>query len=73
MPSDLGLDRAGLRSRGERNDLSTVDMTTLVCPNFPTCRPIVDGMQVRTDADHLAEPWVQHIGPHLIRLIGLAT
>ena len=56
---------------GERPDLTTVDMTTLACPNFPTCRPIVDGIQVRTDADHLYEGWVQRIGPDLVRLIGL--
>jgi hypothetical protein len=56
---------------GERPDLTTVDMTTLVCPNFPICRPIVDGIQIRTDADHLYEGWVQRIGPDLVNLIGL--
>ena len=57
---------------GERPDVTTVDMTTLACPNLPICRPIVDGVLVRTDADHLFEGYVQRIGPDLMGLIGPA-
>lgn len=51
--------------------VTTVDITDLVCPAFPQCDPIVDGVLVRTDPDHLGLDFTRLIASDVMVRVGL--
>jgi hypothetical protein len=51
--------------------VTTVDVSDLVCPAFPRCDPVIDGILVRTDLDHLSLDFTRRIGPVVMRRVGI--
>ena len=41
----------------EQPDIATVDLTDVVCPDRPLCRPVEDGIVVWADRDHVTSSW----------------
>lgn len=52
-------------------DVRTIDLDPLVCPELPVCDPIVDGIVVRLDHDHITPAWSAHIADELDALLRL--
>ncbi len=55
----------------ERPQVRTADLTTLVCPNFPTCTSVINGVAVREDIDHLYGAFVVEINELLAARLGI--
>jgi hypothetical protein len=53
-------------------DVRSIDIDPLVCPYLPTCDPIVDGVLVRVDHDHISFAWSAHMAEDLRRLLHAA-
>ena len=56
---------AFLEALGADSDVTYVSMATLLCPRLPICDPIVDGLLVRSDKDHVYPVFAQHLAPAL--------
>ncbi|MDO8364452.1 MAG: acyltransferase family protein [Actinomycetota bacterium] len=54
-----------LEALGADSDVTYVSMATLLCPRLPICDPIVDGLLVRSDKDHVYPVFAQHLAPAL--------
>ena len=53
------------------SSVMAIDLDRLVCPELPLCAPIVDGVVVRTDTDHLSVSFVKTlVGPIEALMIG---
>jgi hypothetical protein len=53
------------------SSVMAIDLDRLVCPELPLCAPIVDGVVVRTDTDHLSVSFVETlVGPIEALMIG---
>jgi peptidoglycan/LPS O-acetylase OafA/YrhL len=60
------------RSVAELNNrVTTADLTDIVCPRFPTCDPIIDGVLVREDLDHLSLDFTRLMAPRALPRFGL--
>ena len=58
--------------RGLVNDhpgLHTLDIDALVCPRLPICDPVLDGILVRKDHDHITAAWSAHMADRLLALL----
>ncbi|MFT6289695.1 MAG: peptidoglycan/LPS O-acetylase OafA/YrhL [Ilumatobacter sp.] len=63
---------AGYRMIADVDPLvNTVDITDLVCPAFPQCDPIIEGVLVRTDPDHLGLDFTRLIASDVMTRVGL--
>jgi peptidoglycan/LPS O-acetylase OafA/YrhL len=54
--------------RGEvaqRSVWSSVDLDRLVCPRLPACDPVVDGIIVKRDSNHITGTFAAHIADHV--------
>lgn len=57
LPSEVVYRRADDRS----DDVWSVDLDPMVCPDLPTCSPMVDGLVVRRDTHHLTGTFARHL------------
>ena len=44
---------------------SSVDLDELICPRLPTCDPVVDGLIVKRDSNHITGTYAAHIAPRV--------
>jgi hypothetical protein len=49
------------------DDVWSLDLDLRVCPYLPICDPIVNGLVVSFDGDHLTDSYAQTFGPSILR------
>jgi hypothetical protein len=47
----------------------SVDLDRLVCPRLPTCDPVVDGLIVKRDSNHITGAFAAHIADGVGQLL----
>jgi peptidoglycan/LPS O-acetylase OafA/YrhL len=57
------------RSLANGTDLYTLDLDRLVCPYLPICDPIVDGIVVKKDSQHITRDYSRHVADSLAALL----
>ena len=57
------------RSIANGTDLYTLDLDRLVCPYLPICDPIVDGIVVKKDSQHITPDYSRHLADSLAALL----
>jgi peptidoglycan/LPS O-acetylase OafA/YrhL len=51
------------------NQLWSLDFDQFVCPRLPTCDPVVDGLIVKRDSDHITGTFAAHIADEVDALL----
>jgi peptidoglycan/LPS O-acetylase OafA/YrhL len=57
------------RSIANGTSLYTLDVDRLVCPYLPICDPIVDGIVVKKDSQHITRDYSRHLADSLAALL----
>ncbi len=58
------------RRRANGRDVFSLDVDRLVCPQLPTCPPVVDGLIVKRDSNHITGTFSAHLAEAIMaRLI----
>ena len=55
----------------QQRQVTTADLTDIVCPRLPLCDPIIDDVLVREDLDHLSLDFTRLRSPELLDRLGL--
>ncbi|WP_185996456.1 acyltransferase family protein [Nocardioides campestrisoli] len=59
-PQDRPLSDAYYKvAAGDRDSAATLDLNPVICPDHPTCRPIIDGQVVWRNADHVTATYLE--------------
>jgi hypothetical protein len=51
------------------NQVWSLDFDRFVCPRLPTCDPVVDGLIVKRDSDHITGTFATHIADEVDALL----
>ena len=73
-PGDGAMERFYQRVTKERDDVEVINLDQAVCPFLPICDPVVGGLVVRWDHQHIAVAYSATLGDDLavrLRSVGL--
>ena len=60
---------ASYRSLANGTDVYSLDLDRLVCPYLPICDPMVGGLVVKKDGEHITAPFSRYIGKPIASLL----
>jgi len=72
-PEQPGMNERVFRAiDGERDDVFSIDLDRMTCPEFPICSPMAGSLIVRSDKSHLTDTYARSIAPDVFRAMRAA-